>query len=331
MNLKSPLRRTAVLTAGAMIGLSGAFALTGPASAHHPIFEPGAPCVNEDGTWQVSWTVGNSESHKEGTLTDVQLTPAGSSITNIKVGAILPMRGSDKPALQGVQTLGADDKVAQIGVSVQWPGAFKADTSKVIEKPTQKCKPTTPPTSTPPTPPTKPPATPTTPPTTTPPATTPPTTTPPATTPPTTTPPSDSPVTEPEFVYEPTCDSVTVGIVVPKDWKDGDLTVVFKTSEGESKTVVGKVGKTTTVKFKAVDGMKITATPEGFEDEGATITYEQPEDCDTAGGGGGNEDEPSLPLTGAAAGSIAGGAALLLAAGVAMFFVARRRKVKFTA
>jgi hypothetical protein len=57
VNLKSPLRRTAVLTAGALIGLSGAFALAGPASAHHPIFDSGAPCVNEDGTWQVSWTV----------------------------------------------------------------------------------------------------------------------------------------------------------------------------------------------------------------------------------------------------------------------------------
>ncbi|MET0425965.1 MAG: LPXTG cell wall anchor domain-containing protein, partial [Actinoplanes sp.] len=80
----------------------------------------------------------------------------------------------------------------------------------------------------------------------------------------------------------------------------------------------------------ATDGMTVTATPEGYEGEDATITYHQPEDCDTAGAGGG-EDEPTLPLTGAAAGSIAVGAVVLLGAGIALFVVARRRKVKFTA
>jgi hypothetical protein len=236
------------------------------------------------------------------------------------------MNGSGEAELQGVQTLGAGDQYAKIQVSVMWPGAFKTDSSEKIYKPTEKCKPTTPPTTTPPTKPT--PTKPTTPPTTEP-TTTPPTTEP-TTTPPTTVEPSPtSPVTEPEFVYEPTCDTVTVGITIPEDWKDGDITVVFTTSEGDSKTIVGKVGETTTVEFPAVDGMTITAAPEGFEDEGATITYEQPADCDTAGGGGG--EEPSLPLTGAAAGGIAGGAALLLAFGAGLFFMARRRQVKFTA
>ena len=330
MNLKSPLRRTAAVAAGALVGLVGVVALAGPASAHHPILNPSSPCVNADGTWQVTWTVGNSE-EIPGVLTEVTKTPENSQLTGIGAqSALLPR---DQTELEGVQTLAAGDEYANIKVTAEWHRGDQihvqsATLENPIKKPTEKCKPTTNPSPTPSA------STPSDEPST------------PASEEPST-PASDEPsspsspepsspsapptkITEPEFVYDEDCDSVTVGITVPKDWDKGDITVKFTTSEGDSKTIVGKVGETTTVKFKAVDGMKIVAAPqgEGYEDEGATITYEQPADCDSAGGGAG--DEPSLPLTGAAAGSIAGGAALLLAVGAGLFFMARRRKVKFT-
>jgi LPXTG-motif cell wall-anchored protein len=333
VNLKSPLRRTAAVAAGALVGLVGVVALAGPASAHHPILNPSSPCVNADGTWQVTWTVGNSEDIP-GVLTEVTKTPENSQLTGIGAqSALLPR---DQTELEGVQTLAAGDESANIKVTAEWHRGDQthvqsATLENPIKKPTEKCKPTTNPSPTPSTSA----STPSEPEPSTPASDEP--STPVSDEP--STPSSDEPsappakITEPEFVYDEDCDSVSVGITVPKDWDKGDITVKFTTSEGESKTIVGKVGKTTTVEFKAVNGMKIVAAPqgEGYEDEGATITYKTPADCDSAGGGAGEPDEPTLPLTGAAAGSIAGGAALLLAVGAGLFFMARRRKVKFTA
>jgi len=326
VNLKSPLRRTATIAAGVLVGLTGVVALAGPASAHHPIIVGGTSCVNDDGTWQVTWQVTNSEDDLAGKITAVELTPAGSTLTGIAVGAELPIAGQG--VLEGVQALGADDTVASIAVGAEWQRPNRTVTSSrksdEVKKSDEKCNPT-PPTSPSPTPP-SPAASESTPPAPEEPST--PASTEPSTSASASTPPEE-PTTEPEFVYEETCETITVGITVPADWPE-DITVVFKTSEGDSKTVVGKVGETTTVEFPAVDGMTITATPEGYEGEGVTITYEAPADCDT-GGSGGSDDEPSLPLTGAAAGSIAGGAGALLAVGAGLFFMARRRKVKFTA
>lgn len=328
MNLKSPLRRTAAVAAGALVGLVGVVALAGPASAHHPILEPSSPCVNADGTWQVTWTVGNSE-EIPGVLTEVIKTPENSELTGIGAqSALLPR---DQTKLEGVQTLAADVEVANLKVTAEWHRGDQTHVQSAtlrggITKPTEKCKPTNPSPSPSVSTPSEEPSTPSEEPST-------PVSVEPST--PSSPEPSESApptkITEPEFVYDEDCDSVTVGITVPKDWDKGDITVKFTTSEGQSKTIVGKVGETTTVELKAVDGMKIVAAPqgEGYEDEGTTITYEQPADCDSAGGGAG--EEPSLPLTGAAAGSIAGGAALLLAVGAGLFFMARRRKVKFTA
>ncbi|GID97494.1 LPXTG cell wall anchor domain-containing protein [Amorphoplanes digitatis] len=331
MNLKFPLRRTAAVAAGALIGLSGVVALAGPASAHHPEILSGTSCVNKDGSWEVTWTIENSEYDLVGKITAVEVTPAGSTIDGIAPEDSLPRRareGSPRRAedvITAVQTLGAADTAATIQVSAEWQRdktITSTRTSNPIQKSDEVCKPK--PTGTPsaptdqPSTPTDQPSTPTDNPST------------PTDNPST---PTDNPSTpakptkEPEFVYDETCDTVTVGITVPKDWEE-DITVDFVTSEGDKKTVIGKRGETTTVEFPAVDGMKITATPKGYEGEDATITYEQPEDCNAGSGGG---EEPSLPLTGAAAGSIAGGAAVLLAVGAGLFFMARRRKVKFTA
>jgi LPXTG-motif cell wall-anchored protein len=342
VNLKSPLRRTAAVAAGALVGLAGVVALAGPASAHHPDIIGGKSCVNEDGSWEVTWEVANSETDLVGKVTDVAKTPADSTLYGIDVESVLPIRGQG--VLTGVQKLKASDNEATITITGEWlrdgRTITSARTSDVVKKSDKVCHPTTNPSSTPPAP---------EPSDSTPPAPEPsngpstgPSTQPsngpstgPSTGPSESTEPSEEPSTppaptkEPEFVYDSTCDTITVGITIPSDWPE-EITVVFKTNRGDSKTVVGKIGETTTVEFPAAEGLKITATPKGYEDEAATITYEAPADCDSAGSGGG-DDEPSLPLTGAAAGSIAGGAAVLLAVGAGLFFMARRRKVKFTA
>ncbi|WP_306203830.1 LPXTG cell wall anchor domain-containing protein [Actinoplanes sp. RD1] len=329
---KSPLRRTASIAAGTLLGLTGVAFLAGPASAHHTTLKPSAACVNEDGTWQVTWTAFNSQGNLEAKITDVKLTE-GSTITGLLKDAVLPKAPG---SLEGIQQLPASAEKAEVGITAFWDYERQADVTKgdggELRKPTEKCAPEesespspsasasasaspAPSASTPTKPAPSSPATPTSP--------------APSSPAPSSTAPS-APAEEPEFVYEADCDSVTLGITVPKSWPE-DVKVTFETSTGVTKTITGKVGETTKVELPATDGMEITATPEGYEDEAATITYEQPADCDTAGSGGGDSDEPTLPLTGAAAGSIAAGAVVLLGAGIALFIVARRRKVKFTA
>jgi len=323
---KTP-RRSAAIVAGALVGLGGAVAIAAPASAHHPTVKPESACVNADGTWQVTWAVYNSESDLTAVLDSVEIEPAErSSITNIATGAILPVSGAGP--LTGVQTLNKLTLRAKLTVQAHWvrdgEDIVQVDTAR-IARPTEKCTPSTP-TPTPTT------ASPSPTPSQTSPSPTPSETTGSPTPSETTGSPSPSPSetapAEAQWIYDETCDTLTVGVDVPTDWDD--LTVTFTPSTGEAKTVTAPAGKQTVVDFPASEGLKVVASAKGYEDESATITYKTPADCDSAGGGGG-EDGGSLPLTGAAAGSIAGGAAVLLAIGGALFFMARRRKVKFTA
>jgi LPXTG-motif cell wall-anchored protein len=339
--LKSPLKRTVAVAAGAFIGLAGAFAITGPASAHHPEISGSSSCVNADGTWQVTWTLSNSQDNLPAIITQIDATPAGSKLSDsLKVGAAIPVRSQG--TLSGTQTLPAGAERAGISLTTKWEYSKQnqqggqqggwgrhygqsqkqdvvATKTAQFSRPTEKCAPEeneTPPVENPPTPPKE--TEPSTPPKEE-----------PSSPAPTPSKPA-APTKEPEFVVESDCDSMTVGVTVPEDFTE-EVVVTFKPSDGTgAKTVTGVKGETKTVEFKASKGLKITATVKGFEDESATIAYEAPEDCDTSGSGGG-EDEPELPLTGAAAGSIAGGAAILLIAGGVFFFVARRRKIKFTA
>ncbi|MEU8612069.1 LPXTG cell wall anchor domain-containing protein [Actinoplanes sp. NPDC048791] len=303
MNLKSPLRRTAVLAAGALIGLSGAFALAGPASAHHNIVKGESSCDKVAGEWVVDWkvqAVGNAPTYK---WTEVTLTPAGTTIDNQD----LKVNGKDlennKP-LTGVQRVPGSESSSSLTVKAVWTTGNASETGTVTFE--GKCEKT--PTEEPSTP-TEEPSTPTEEPST-----------PPVI-------PSDLPG-EPEPIFEADCDTMTIGLDNPADGIE--FTLKFKTSKGETRTLVIKPGEKKTETFSATTGFKIDLTISATVDgkafsETIPVEYEQPEDCDNSGSGGG------LPLTGAAAGSIAGGAGALLAVGAGLFFMARRRKVKFTA
>ena len=329
---KSPVRRSAAIVAGALAGLAGAVAIAAPASAHHPTVVPKSACVNPDGTWQVTWAVANSESDITATLDSVEFGPAGrSTLTGIDTASILP-RSGDGPLI-GVQTLNEHVQLATLTVQAHWIrldadngepyDIVQVDTGRRV-RPQKECEPESPSPS---------PSIPTPSPSAPEPSESAPAPEPSASesnppTEPTPTPTESAPA-EAQWIYDQTCDTLTVGVDVPADWDD--LTVTFTPSTGEAKTVTAPAGKETTVDFPASTGLKVVASAKGFEDETATITYKQPADCDTGGNGGGDDDGGTLPLTGAAAGSIAGGAAVLLALGGLLFFMARRRKVKFTA
>jgi LPXTG-motif cell wall-anchored protein len=303
VNLKSPLRRTAVLAAGALIGLSGAFALAGPASAHHNIVKGESSCDKVAGEWVVNWTVqavGNAPTYK---WTEVTLTPAGTTISNPDLKVNGKDLDNNKP-LTGEQRVPGSESSSSLTVKAEWTTGKASETGTVNFG--GKCEKTP---SEEPSTPTEEPSTPTEEPST-----------PPVI-------PSDLPG-EAEPILEADCDTITIGLDNPADGVQ--YTLKFKTSKGETRTLVIKPGEKKTETFSATTGFKIdltiTATYEGkVFSETIPVEYEQPEDCDNSGSGGG------LPLTGAAAGSIAGGAGALLAVGAGLFFMARRRKVKFTA
>lgn len=311
MNPKSPLRRAAVLTAGALIGLSGAFALAGPASAHHNLVSGTADCDVVTGEWVVSWKVqaiGNTPTYQ---WTKVEWTPEDTKFSN----ADLAVNGK---ALENAKELTTTQRVstkfdkASLTVGAKWTNNHEAEKTGWVDL-GGKCE-KTPGEEPPPPVDEEPPATPDEP-----------TTPEEPTTPPEV--PSDLPG-EPEPIFEANCDTMTIGLDNPVDGVK--FTLKFKTSKGEERTLVIKPGEKKSETFSAKPGFSIkltfTATVQGQNfSETTTIEYEQPNDCDSSGGGGG------LAETGAAAGSIAGGAGALLAVGAGVFFMARRRKVKFTA
>jgi LPXTG-motif cell wall-anchored protein len=312
VNLKSPLRRTAVLAAGAILGLSGAFALTGPASAHHNTVVGKADCDTVAGEWVVNWTVnaisgGHSPKYK---WTKVEWTPADTKISNPDL-AVNGTELDDNKELTATQRVPVKFDSASLTVGAKWANNQEAEKTGTVDlsgecKKTPSDEPSTP-TDEPSTP-TDEPSTPTEEPSTPPEV------------------PSDLPG-EPEPIFEATCDTMTIGLDNPDNGVK--FTLKFKTSKGEERTLVINPGEKKSETFSATEGFSIkltfSATVEGETfSETTTINYEQPEDCDNSGGGGG------LPVTGAAAGGIAGGAGVLLAAGAGLFFMARRRRVKFT-
>jgi LPXTG-motif cell wall-anchored protein len=314
------LKRAQTVTAGAVLGLIGVASFAGPALACHPLVTPTDSCVNADGTWVVNWQVATSDRNRDGTVTDVKANPADSTVTGIVVGAAIPANKT----ITGQQTIPASSDRASITVTAEWDSfrgkIVNTRESREVRRPETKCESDTPPPSSPSPSPSASVSTSASP--------SPSASVSTSASPSPTTPPVE--VTEPQFVYDATCDTLTVGVEVPKDWDEGDLTVTFTPTTGAPKTVVAKPGETKTVDFPASEGLKVTATPKGHEDEAATVAYEKPADCDSSGGGG-SDGGGALPKTGAAVSTWAGGAVVLLAIGAGAFFLARRRKVKFTA
>jgi hypothetical protein len=293
--LKSPLRRTTAVLAGAFIGLAGAVALAAPANAHNADLNGTPSCVTEGG-WKIDWSLLGKNAPGAGTILEGYSygeTSGGSALTKLVPGGSVPTGQT----ITETQTFPVTVKQVELHFKIEWTdnagndrskrggkdGHYTYDVAKTVVQP-EGCKP-------------------------------------PATKPPVTTPPPAP--GEPTPTLDEDCTSITIGLDNPKDGKE--ITLKFKTSKGEERTTVIKPGEKKSEKFSATPGFTVTVSAEGLDGGTETIPYEQPEGCDNNGGGGG------LPVTGAAAGGIAGGAGLLLAAGAGLVLMARRRKLKFTA
>lgn len=113
--LRPAARRLLSIAAATVAGLAAALVIASPASAHHIDIGVSKTC-QQDGTWKVTWTVNNSEDDLAGKVTAVALTPAGTTVSNIVVDAVLPADGS----LVGTQIVPGDAAGATISVTVHW-------------------------------------------------------------------------------------------------------------------------------------------------------------------------------------------------------------------
>src|ERR1700761_7475163 len=80
------IRRGATVVGGSLLGLGIAAALATPALACNSSIKPDVSCLNADGTWSVTWSVTSDLQNRTGTITAVDITPAGAPLTNIVVG-----------------------------------------------------------------------------------------------------------------------------------------------------------------------------------------------------------------------------------------------------
>ena len=118
-NLPVSVRRILGLTVAVLAGTFATLAIASPASAHHTWVEGSAVCDAPTGTWKVTWTVFNSQSNLDATLTKVVWTPTGSPGTGIAVDAIVPKKPVGK--LVGVQTVPGSATQASLAVRGSWP------------------------------------------------------------------------------------------------------------------------------------------------------------------------------------------------------------------
>ncbi|HEX6501272.1 MAG TPA: LPXTG cell wall anchor domain-containing protein [Micromonosporaceae bacterium] len=111
-----PGRRLLALAATAFLGVVAALAVASPASAHHTTVEGHAVCDPKSASWDVTWTVTNSETDITGVITHVAYN-AGDAPTVIVPGAVLPKQG-DGP-LVGHQQVHTSGNVT-LAVSAEW-------------------------------------------------------------------------------------------------------------------------------------------------------------------------------------------------------------------
>jgi LPXTG-motif cell wall-anchored protein len=344
-------RRVLAVAGSAVIGLIGAVALSSPASAHHTEVTGVPYCDTETGEWVVTWTVDSFAPSGAPTyrLLQVEVTPAGSWVSNIEA-----TKGQDFPHASGVplvgeQRLPGDATSASLAVRAMWSGTkFEETELKTGEvRFDGTCE--------------KPPAAPGVTSASTCDELTVIVTNPEdgaAITAQVTTSAGDSkeielepgasdsvdfPATEgltyevtvdgavigsgawqnpgecdlePSIASQPDCDSLTIEVTNPFD----EAIEATVTSGDVTETVPVEPGQTGEITIDAEAGTVATVTAGDTTEE---IAWTEPADCD--GGGGG------LPVTGAPTGVVIGAALALLAAGGGLFLLARRRRITFTA
>jgi len=140
----------------------------------------------------------------------------------------------------------------------------------------------------------------------------------------------------PVVTVENDCDAVTVTVAA------GGTPVTAEVVYGtERQTLTVAAGTSATAPFEPGTATSVQVSYLDSELPPATVALAQTS-CESPGGGGSDGDgstgggaaggdDGGLPVTGPAAGGIAAGAALLLTAGAALVLVARRRRTRFVA
>jgi LPXTG-motif cell wall-anchored protein len=345
-------RRILAVAGSAVVGLIGALALASPASAHHTEVSGVPYCDTSTGDWVVTWTVDSfaPEEAPNYRLLDVQVTPQGSSVSNIAITEGDGFPHASGVPLEGVQRLPGDTQSASLSVRAKWSNRFEEKDLKsgtvtfegTCKKPPAEldvnsastCDELTVTVANP--------------------------ADGAAVSVQVTTsaggseefdlaPGADQTVSFPAaegLTYQVTvdgaeigsgewtdpgdceveipvahksdCDSLTIEITNPLEDEAIEATV---TSGDVTETLTIEPGETGEVSFDAEEGTVATVAIAGAEP--LDIAWEEPDGCD--GGGGG------LPVTGAPTGVVIGAAAALLALGGGLFLLARRRRITFTA
>jgi hypothetical protein len=247
--LKSPLRRSTAILAGAVLGLAGAVALAAPASAHFPSISGTATCV-KDGEYVVNWVVTNGYP-LDANIKDVVVHTGGAVTGDIAVTDKLVTKSGG--AVTGQQVVKADVPKAKIRVALKWTDGVREGAEGVVDRP-DVCTPEPTPTPTP--------------------------------TASQSSPPSNPPVVgDAEPIIRMDCDTLTFGLDNPADGDEIKLTLT--TSKGETRTLTVKPGEQKVEKFSATPGFVLTVK-DVASGESVELPYTQPENC-SGGGGGGDE------------------------------------------
>jgi hypothetical protein len=133
--LKSKLRRTTAVVAGAILGLGGVAFLASPASAHHSEVSGTSECITATGEWKVTWSVDTvvPPGVNSWGLQEVSATPsaleAGSKIA--PTGDQTPF--SVKEAITSIQMVPGDATKANLTVKAFWNNGYKETEAKTGE------------------------------------------------------------------------------------------------------------------------------------------------------------------------------------------------------
>ena len=134
--LKSKLRRTTAVVAGAIIGLGGVAFFASPASAHHSNVSGKAVCDTTTGEWTVNWsvdTVDYPESVKKFGLNLVEATPNALEPATDHAQQIEQSAKGDYPytasaTITGVQKVPGNARKATLTVQATWDNTYTETT-----------------------------------------------------------------------------------------------------------------------------------------------------------------------------------------------------------
>ncbi|MEV1328862.1 cell wall anchor protein [Micromonospora costi] len=118
---KLSLRRPLAVLGAALLGLTGAVAVAGPASAHHTTITAKVSCDQLAGERVITWTVENSETDKAATLQTVTAEP--NTPVNLRSDSTKPLQGAVIPKggkIRAVQRVSSDTASAKLTVYALW-------------------------------------------------------------------------------------------------------------------------------------------------------------------------------------------------------------------